>query len=160
MSLQDKSLFPGLVFFKSVQGFSGICRKLPKLRHFLVLSPLKQATTGVLNRTGRDLFLLWKTIGTVQITSTRQNALPGSRLSISKLPNQEWSLGSLVPDILASVIASASALPSFPFFERLLVLGRSLHKHVLLLPRDLVTSSSPLSSQIQLLCLRDIWNPY
>lgn len=137
------------------------CRKLPKLRHFLVLSPLRQATPEVLSRAGMDLFLLLTPIGTVQITSTRQNALPlpRSRVSIFKLPNQEWCLGSLVPGALASVTASASALPSFPFPERILVLGCSLHNHIPLLPREVVTSSLLLSSQIQLLCLRHIWNP-
>lgn len=114
--------------------------------------------TGILNRAGRDLFLLSKTIGRAQITSTRQSdlPLPGSRVSLSKLPDQECPLGSLVPGILASVTASASALPSFLFLERILVLVCSPHKQVLLLPREEATSPSPLSSQIQLLCLGDI----
>lgn len=118
-----------------------------------------EATPGVLNRAGRDLFLHSKKIGRVQIPPTRQSALPlpGSRVSLPKMPNQEQPLGSLIPDILASVTASASAsaLPSFPLLERILVLRCSLHKHVPLFPREVVTSSSPLSSQIQLLCLRD-----
>lgn len=156
MPLQGKPLFP-VCFFKSIQGFSEL-QKTAQIKAFSCSVTTETGNTCLLSRAGMDLFLLSTPIGTVPITSTRQNALPlpRSRISVSKLPNQEWCLGSLVPGALASVTASASALPSFPFPERILVLGCSLHNHIPLVPREVVTSSLLLSSQIQLLCLRHI----